>query len=204
MQIEVRGVSIESELHLSTNPHSATLVLSHPHPLYGGTLTNKVIDQLFRRAKDRDISAFRYNTRGTGKSTGTFSNGIEEEQDLEALIFWLEEQRIDLSRMILVGYSFGSWITARVALGRTNPCVLIAPAVSMYEFPELKAGQQKFIFSAEKDELVSLEKIESYVASLPEPKTHIRIPNADHYFIGTTSILIKSIFENIEQLLVPG
>lgn len=201
MQIEVRGVSIESELHLSTNPQSAILVLSHPHPLYGGTFTNKVIDQLFRRAKDRGISAFRYNTRGTGKSTGAFSNGIEEEKDLEALIFWLEEQRIDLSRMILVGYSFGSWITAKVAAKRKASVVLIAPALSMYEFPQLSIHQEKYIFSAGNDELVPLEKIESYVISLPEPKKHITIPNADHYFIGTTSILIKSIFQNIEHLL---
>ncbi len=202
MEVNLKEVSLEAELHVSTLTNAPFLVLSHPHPVYGGTMHNKVVDQIYRRSVERDWSVLRYNTRGFGKSTGSFNEGVGEERDLLELIEWAGSQKgIDLNRMLMIGYSFGSWLTAKVAAKLQKPCVLIAPPVSMYTFPVLNSPQQKIVFSAEKDELIPFEKVKAYFDSIGEPKQHISIPEADHYFIGTTAMLIKSVFQTLDLAL---
>ena len=201
MLIELSEVSLEAQFHSSTKPNSKSLILSHPHPLFGGTMTNKVIDQIYRRSVERDWSVLRYNTRGTGKSTGTHDKGIAETRDLEELVGWaLKQPNFSSDHLILIGYSFGSWLTAKVAAKLQKPCVLIAPAVTMYPFPVEEFAQNKIILSAEKDELIPIQKTKEYVDSLLDPKTHIMIPGADHYFIGTTTTLIREVFRQLDTL----
>ncbi len=202
MEINLGEISLEAELHKSTSANSPFFVLSHPHPVYGGTMTNKVIDQFFRRAVERDYSVLRYNMRGIGQSTGAYDKGIGEEQDLQNLIQWIHRQKISMSQMVLVGYSFGSWLTAKVAAKSPSPCVLIAPPVSLYSFPVLDSNQHKLVFSAGQDDLIPQEKIRAYVENISEPKTHVSIEKADHYFIGTTTELIRSLFQTLDQTVL--
>ncbi len=201
MLIELSEVSIEVQFHASTLGSAPTIILSHPHPVYGGTMTNKVIDQIYRRSVERDWSVLRYNMRGFGKSTGSFNEGVGEEKDLHELIQWtMKQPGIDPDRLWLIGYSFGSWLTAKVASKMHKTCVLIAPPVSMYPFPALDFNQPKIIFSAEKDELIPFEKVKVYADSISEPKHHVSIPEADHYFIGTTAQLIREVFKELDGL----
>ncbi len=131
MLVELSEVSLEVEFHASTLDHSKTLILSHPHPLFGGTMTNKVVDQIYRRSVERNWSVLRYNTRGTGNSTGKHDQGHAEEKDLLELVAWFEKQPdVNATNLFLIGYSFGSWITAKVAAQLQKPSFLIAPAVS--------------------------------------------------------------------------
>lgn len=200
MNIELSSVNLEAQFHSGASQNSKTLILSHPHPLFGGTMTNKVIDQIYRRSVERDWSVLRYNTRGTGKSTGKHDNGIAEEGDLEELVKWtLKQPGVNTRDVWLIGYSFGSWITAKVATKLKLPCILIAPAVTMYAFPQLNGGTQKVIFSAEKDELIPFEKTKVYAKSQSEPVKHIPIAGADHYFIGTTTQLIREVFKVLDH-----
>lgn len=197
--VDLSEVRLEAQFHLSTSANSPTIILSHPHPLYGGTMTNKVIDQIYRRSVERDWSVLRYNTRGIGKSTGSYDHGVGETQDLYELTQWvLKQPRVDSKRLLLVGYSFGSYLTAQVAKRLNLPCVLIAPAVTFYSFPILDSNQIKIIFSAEKDELVDVEKIKGYFDTFAQPKQFISIPDADHYFIGTTTHLIREVFKQLD------
>lgn len=199
--IGLSNVELEAQFHESTSASSPTIILSHPHPLYGGTMTNKVIDQIYRRSVERDWSVLRYNTRGTGLSTGVHDYGIGEEQDLEELVAWvLKQPHANPDRLWLIGYSFGSWITAKVAAKMNKTCVMIAPAVSMYIFPEMDFEQPKIMFSAEKDELIPFEKTKAFAQSMREPKKHISLPEADHYFIGSTSQLIREVFKELDSL----
>lgn len=201
MLIELSEVSLEVQFHASTSPDSPLLILSHPHPVYGGTMTNKVIDQIYRRSVERDWSVLRYNTRGTGKSTGTYDHGNAEVKDLQELVQWVEQKGTDSSKILLVGYSFGSYLTAMVAANLKLPCILIAPAVTFYQFPVLNFDKSKVIFSAEKDELVDPALIEKYFETLAEPKRFVSIPDADHYFIGTTTQLIREVFKQLDAFV---
>ncbi len=200
MMIDLSEVSLEAQFHSSQNP-SPTIILSHPHPVYGGTMTNKVIDQIYRRSVERDWSVLRYNMRGFGKSTGSFDEGVGEEKDLHELVEWvLKKPNVSPDRLWLIGYSFGSWLTAKVASKLHKTCVLIAPPVSLYPFPVLDSDQTKIIFSAQNDELIPFESVMSYAASISEPKLHIPIQEADHYFIGTTAQLIREVFKKLDRL----
>ena len=165
-------------------------------------MMNKVIDQLFRRGKEKGYSALRYNTRGFGKSTGHFDEGVGEEKDLDELLTWVQNQGISINRITMVGYSFGSWITAKVLRKHPLPCVLVAPPVSMYDFPILNNNRQKFIFSATNDELIPFEKVLAYFELVTSPKHHIPIDDTGHYFIGKTNQLIQAIFQELEAF--PG
>lgn len=198
MMIDLSEVSLEAQFHSSQNP-SPTIILSHPHPVYGGTMTNKVIDQIYRRSVERDWSVLRYNTRGTGKSTGTYDHGNAEVQDLQELVQWVaKHEGIDSNRILLVGYSFGSYLTAQAAAHLNLPCVLIAPAVTFYKFPVLNFNKPKVIFSAANDELVDPALIKKYFETLAEPKQFVSVPDADHYFIGTTTQLIREVFKLLD------
>ena len=201
MLIELSEVKLEVQFHVSSSADSPVLILSHPHPVYGGTMANKVIDQIYRRSVERDWSVLRYNMRGSGKSSGNFDEGIGEEKDLLALILWAGQQPgVDANRMMLIGYSFGSWLTAKAAMQLHKPCILIAPPVSMYTFPVLDNDQTKIIFSAELDELIPFEKVKAYFEKIKNPKTHVSIPKADHYFIGTTATLIRAVFQTFDGM----
>jgi alpha/beta superfamily hydrolase len=200
MMIDLSEVSLEVQFHLSQNP-SPTIILSHPHPVYGGTMTNKVIDQIYRRSVGRDWSVLRYNTRGTGKSTGIYDHGNAEVKDLQELVGWITKQKgVDSGRILLIGYSFGSYLTAQAASNLKLSCILIAPAVTFYRFPVLDFNKSKVIFSAEKDELVDPALIEKYFETLAEPKQFISIPHADHYFVGTTTQLIQQVFKVLDNM----
>ena len=201
MFVELSEVNLEVQLESSSSANAKTLILSHPHPLFGGTMTNKVIDQIYRRGVEQDWSVLRYNTRGAGQSTGTHDKGIAETKDLEELVAWaLTQKNFSADHLIMVGYSFGSWLTAKVAAKLNKPCVLIAPAVTMYPFPVEEFTVPKTIFSAENDELIPIQKTIDYFSSLPEPKKHIMIPKADHYFIGTTTLLIREVLKELSSL----
>lgn len=164
-------------------------------------MTNKVIDQIYRRSVERDWSVLRYNTRGTGTSSGVHDHGIAEEKDLLELVEWVKKQpNVNPSKMFLVGYSFGSFITAKVAARLRLPSFLIAPAVSKYQYPVQGYDQLKILFSAENDELIPFEQTKAYFESLPEPKIHHVIPQADHYFIGSTTLLIREVFKELDRL----
>lgn len=195
---------IEYELIAPTGNAELFLVLAHPHPLYGGSMHNKVIDQLFRRSKERGWGVLRFNFRGVGKSTGTFDEGEGELEDyLSTLEHAVESSKASSPKFILVGYSFGAWVTFQ-ALSRLkiipDKVILIAPPVSMYEFEnrETSAGEL-YVFAAEKDELIPLEKTKTWFDLLPEPKELHILEGADHYFIGQTTKLIKEIMTVIDE-----
>ncbi|MCB1198975.1 MAG: alpha/beta fold hydrolase, partial [Deltaproteobacteria bacterium] len=130
-------------------------VLSHPHPVYGGSMTHKVIDQLYRRAVQRGISVIRYNFRGVGKSGGSYDDAVGEVDDLRLVIDYLEESyAITAEQLHLIGYSFGSYISAMVAssMQSLHRLSLIAPPTSMFSFPGLQKNFPLDVYMPEKDE----------------------------------------------------
>lgn len=191
---------VEYEIHPPTAPDAPFLVLAHPHPLFGGTMHNKVIDQVFRRASEREWGVLRFNFRGAGRSAGAHDEGRGETDDLVAL---LTGDLLPSSKaLILIGYSFGSWILERALPKIERPILrvlLIAPPTGRYEFPPgLRPSIPTTVFAAEKDELIPLERTRAFFAGLPEPKRLEIIEGADHYFIGTTTKLVRAVFADLE------
>lgn len=181
------AVSIEAQS--SILPNTPVWVLSHPHPKYGGSMHNKIIDQLYRRALDHQISVIRYNFRGVGQSQGSYDDGPGEMDDLRLVIQYLaQEHQIQTKDIHLIGYSFGSYISACVAadIDDLQRLTLIAPPTEMIEFPQLQKNYPIHLYMPEADEYTDPNHAKQYLETVEAPKEYIEVQGADHFFVGTT------------------
>ena len=109
-----RSVHLEANLREPDPPPRGAVVVCHPHPVYGGTMDNRIVYRAAKAAAAAGFAALRFNFRGTGQSTGLFDQGIGEKEDAAAAIRWLEGRYPGLP-MALIGYSFGAWVGLQVA-----------------------------------------------------------------------------------------
>ncbi len=108
------------------------VVICHPHPLYGGSMGNKVVREIASALIKHSIIAFTFNFRGVGKSQGNYGNGIDEKKDVVAAIDWLSSQpEVEKSKIGLAGYSFGASVALPEACDdpRVSALALISPAL---------------------------------------------------------------------------
>jgi alpha/beta superfamily hydrolase len=191
------AVSIEIEAALPSSRDVPTIVLAHPHPRMGGTMQNKVIDQLFRRSKDRGWGAVRFNSRGTGQSTGSYDRGNSETEDVQSVLQWAAESfERPTERITLVGYSFGSWVcTQEAAHGLAiEKLVLIAPPLGTMNFnAAYSISLPKVVFLATKDEFCPMEVAQEWFRKLQPPKALHIIQGADHFFAAHTTRLVREV-----------
>ncbi|MCI5073151.1 alpha/beta fold hydrolase [bacterium] len=175
-------------------------MLAHPHPLHGGSLNNKVIDQLFKKYSGK--AAIRFNFRGVGKSTGEYDQGYGEMDDLQAIIKFSQEKfDCQHENILLCGYSFGSWVAWQLASQEHWPLKalhLIAPPALKYPFNSvIPKAKNIYIWSAEQDELIdhqnTLDWVEQLQNTAEKTVHHSIIKAADHYFIGKTVDLINKV-----------
>jgi uncharacterized protein len=160
------------------------VVLCHPHPLFGGTMENKVVARSARYISESGIEAIRFNFRGVDQSEGSFDNGNGEREDLEAVIAHVLKVSPG-ARLAVVGFSFGSFVALEV--GARHPSVKalvgLAPALRMFNFEFLKPSvKPKLIVYAGKDQYTDAATTAAFAASLSEPVTSICIPDVDHFF----------------------
>ena len=113
-QVEIKGpgVTLEGRLWVGAAPGGA--VITHPHPLFGGDMTNNVVLTAVRALTARSLSALRFNFRGVGRSTGVYGGGIEETGDVAAALTFLKS-RVP-GPYYVVGYSFGAAVAGRALL----------------------------------------------------------------------------------------
>jgi alpha/beta superfamily hydrolase len=109
---------IEGRYHQNPNPKAPVVLVLHPHPLYGGTMNNKVTYNLYKAFVNNGFSALRINFRGVGKSQGKFDNGAGELLDATAVMNWLHDQNMEATEYWIAGFSFGAWITLQTVMRR--------------------------------------------------------------------------------------
>lgn len=149
-------------------------LIAHPHPLYGGTLDNKVVQTLARALVGLGYAAWRPNFRGVGKSDGAYDEGRGEVEDLAAV---LAHAKAD--QPVLAGFSFGAAMQAKLA-ARIAPrrLVLVGIAVNHFEAPAVPAGT--LLIHGENDETVPLAAVQAWAK--PQSLPVIVVPGADHFF----------------------
>lgn len=180
---------IEGRYHQNANPKAPIALVLHPHPLYGGTMHNKVTYNLYKIFVNNDFSVLRINFRGVGKSEGKFDNGIGELLDTAAIINWLHDQNMEATDFWIAGFSFGAWIALQAVMRRPEleNYILVAPPASKYDFnfivPCTSAG---LIVQGEKDEVTkeqdSARLAEKLAAREGAEIGYQVIANADHFF----------------------
>jgi alpha/beta superfamily hydrolase len=198
----IRSLFLESpagrlETLLNAGAENAThaALVCHPHPLFGGTLHNKVVFHAMKALNSFGFPVLRFNFRGTGLSQGEHDHGIGEVDDVRTALDWLDSE-FHLP-IIFAGFSFGAAVGLRAAcpdsrvratIGLGVPVAPVAagteePRVYTYEF--LQTGNKPKLFvSGARDQFGPRAKLEALVASLPDPKKLVLIEGGDHFFEG--------------------
>jgi hypothetical protein len=174
-------------------------VLCHPHPLYGGSMDNNVVQACARVLQELGWTSLRFNFRGVGRSQGAAGEGEAEVEDVLAAILFLQEARgISLERLILVGYSFGAWVGLR-ALEKGEPIlgwVAVAPPVGLWDFSFARGiSGRKLLLAGDRDDFCPVPAFNALAQSLPEPKAWAILPGADHFFWGQEPALRSKLKE---------
>jgi alpha/beta superfamily hydrolase len=158
-------------------------IVCHPHPLYEGTMNNKVVTTLARVFRELGLAVVRFNFRGVGKSQGSYGKAVGEVDDLMAVINWIEKVCPDRS-IWLAGFSFGAYIAAKVATQKQiEKLILVAPPVNHFDFASLPSfSSPTWVVQGDQDEIVPAQEVYAWVKSLTPPPHLIRLPNTSHFF----------------------
>ena len=135
-----------------------TAVIAHPHPLFGGTMDNKVVQTLARACVACGFTALRFNFRGVGQSAGSFDEGVGETEDALAALDYARKEVGEALPVALAGFSFGSYVQTRVAQRvDSERLVLVGPAVGRFEVQ--RVPPQTIVIHGEEDEIVPLADV---------------------------------------------
>lgn len=195
------GPSGRLEALLNAGAEGAThaALVCHPHPLYGGTLHNKVVFHTMKALNSFGFPVLRFNFRGTGLSLGEHDNGDGEIEDVRAALDWLDRE-FHLP-IVFAGFSFGAAVGLRAACPDSRVRAAIGVGIPVvpaegrsYGFDFLAAcGKPKLFVSGDRDQFGPRARLEEVVASVPEPKKLVLIAAADHFFEGRLRELREAI-----------
>jgi alpha/beta superfamily hydrolase len=174
-----------------------TAIICHPHPLFGGTMHNKVVTILARVFRDLGLRTVRFNFRGVGKSEGEHDGGRAETDDVITLAEWVNTV-CPKDPLWLAGFSFGGFVAASAATRLpVAQLVSVAPMVSRFQEVELPPITCPWIIvQGELDEVISPEEVYAWIDTLQPKPTLIKIPGAGHFFHGKLMEL-RRILENV-------
>lgn len=204
--LSITGPAGRLEALLNAGSPTAThaAVVCHPHPLFGGTLHNKVVFHAMKALNSFGFPVLRFNFRGTGLSEGVHANGVGEVEDVRAALDWIETEFA--LPIIFAGFSFGAAVGLRAAYNDDRIPALIAlglPAVPVadrkddrvYDYDFLRTSTKPKLFvSGSRDQFAPPGKLEALVDTFSEPKKLVRIEAADHFFEGR----LREMRETIE------
>jgi alpha/beta superfamily hydrolase len=161
-------------------------VLCHPHPVYGGSMDNRVVYHAAKAAAREGFAALRFNFRGVGASTGAFDYGVGEKDDVTAAIDWLAAKYPRLP-LALVGYSFGAWVGLQVAVSdrRVRALVGLGLPLDVYSLDFLIDNTKPALYIVgTQDEFCSLDSL-SRLSRRLKPSSSVQIlEGSDHFFTG--------------------
>jgi alpha/beta superfamily hydrolase len=162
------------------------VVITHPHPLYGGTMNNPVVETVQSAYQQYGYATLRFNFRGVGGSQGNYDNGIGEQDDVRAAIAYVEN--MDVSAVELAGYSFGAWVNTGVTTGsRTSikSMAMISPPVAFIEFGNVKAlSCLKLVVTGSRDDIAPPHQIRNLLPTWNPDAQFKIIEGCDHFYIG--------------------
>lgn len=177
------GYEIEGRLEKSSLPRG--VVITHPHPLYGGDMHNNVVAAIARVYRQNGYTALRFNFRGVGNSQGSHANGIGEQEDVRAAVSYLAD--LSIGQIDLVGYSFGAWVNAR-AIRDELPLanmIMVSPPVAFIDFGSISdLASLRLIVTGSRDDIAPPDLIKKSYAGWNAAAQFEVIRGADHFYAG--------------------
>ena len=203
---------LETLLNAGSADATHAAIVCHPHPLYGGTLHNKVVFHAMKALNSFGFPVLRFNFRGTGLSEGEHAGGVGEVDDVRAALDWLEREFT--LPVIFAGFSFGAAVGLRAAYADPRVAALIAlglPAVPVpsdsgeprvYDFDFLReCAKPKLFVSGSRDQFAPAGKLEALVNTFADPKKLVRIEAGDHFFEGRLKEMRLAIEEWVSKIV---
>lgn len=201
---------LEALLNVGSATATHAGVVCHPHPLYGGTLHNKVVFHAMKALHSFGFPVLRFNFRGTGLSEGEHANGIGEVDDVRAALDWLEQEYA--LPVVFAGFSFGAAVGLRAACADPKVVALIGLGLPVspvdgraYDYDFLRGcDKAKLFVSGDRDQFGPPGVLERVIEQVAEPKKFVRIAAADHFFAGRLKEMRDAIEAGLKGILFGG
>ena len=179
-------------------------VVCHPHPLYGGSMHNNVVDAALEALHARGFATLRFNFRGVGQSEGEFDNGNGEADDAVAAIRLLTARKgVSAEGAVLAGYSFGAMTAVRAAAGAAEVAAIVTVALPLGMIdPSALATITKpiVLLAGDRDSYCPANRMAELGERLG-PSARLRIiPGADHFFGGREREIVVALVEELATL----
>lgn len=190
--------ALEVAIDRPTGAAQGVAVIAHPHPLHGGTMTNKVVQTLARAFVLAGWTAVRFNFRGVGRSEGAYDEGQGELLDLLAVV----QAQAPEGPLCLAGFSFGAFVTSH-AVAQLHPqrelrhVVLVGTAASRFAVaplaPELHL--RSLVIHGEQDDTVPLAAVMNWAR--PQALPVLVVPGGGHFFHGQLPLLRDCVLRHL-------
>ncbi len=190
-RVTIAGADVNLEGLLARGAVAAGMLITHPHPLYGGTMDNNVVWTVAKAFQNRGWTTLRFNFRGVGLSSGQFGDGMAELADVQAAMNFLTAQVS--GPCYLTGYSFGAAVGGRALLHGVSAAgaIFIAPPIALMDMDFLpKVPKLRLIIVGDRDEFCPLERLHRLLQLLEAGGPEVRVlPGCSHFFAGRERLL---------------
>jgi alpha/beta superfamily hydrolase len=192
-------------LYLDVADARGVVLLCHPNPVQGGTMTNKVVSMLQRTARDAGYITLRFNYRGVGASSGSHDMGSGEVDDAQAAATWLLEKHPQLP-LTLMGFSFGGFVAASLG-GRLEAngtelkqLFMVAPAVMrLQDHDTLPQACALSVIQPETDEVIDPQLVYDWSDTLTRPHELLKVAECGHFFHGKLTDLKELVLPRLSN-----
>jgi uncharacterized protein len=200
---------IEGRYHHEPKANAPIALILHPHPQFGGAMSNQIVYHLYYTFVDRGFSVLRFNFRGVGRSQGVFDNGPGELSDAASALDWLQIYNQDARQCWVAGMTFGAWIGMQLLMRRPeiSGFVSVAPPANIYDFSFLApCPSSGLMVSGEKDRVVPANSV-AELATKQKTQRGIRIehaivPGANHFFEDKAEALVDVVGTYVDKRMI--
>ncbi len=195
------NIEVSTSCPVAITGDFAVVVICHPHPLYGGSMANKVVHTLSGAFNDMKVFTLRFNFRGVGQSEGQFDQGRGEADDLYAVVQWVRD-RYPSASLWVAGFSFGAYVAMRAQpVVNAQRLLLVAPPVSLFDFGRLAPVTVPWmVIQGGQDEIVDSRAVIKWVQQQPCRPLFRLMADADHFFHGRMGRLRRAVESNWSRL----
>ena len=198
ISFESDGFQLQGLLHRAGDKG---VVVTHPHPLYGGNMHNPVVETITQAFRLQGYTTLRFDYRGVGHSQGAYDEGIGEKRDTCQAVAYLA--KVNMDQIWLAGYSFGAWVNAQIQPedAPVTKMIMVSPPVAFIDFdPTQKIARLKLVVTGSRDDIAPAQMIQKRLISWnPDSRFEI-IPGADHFYSGYTDILESTLMASIDAV----
>jgi alpha/beta superfamily hydrolase len=183
--IQSEGLKIEGLL--GGGPGQRAVMVTHPHPLYGGDMYNNVVEAIVKAYCESGYTTLRINFRGVGQSDGSFDDGRGEQEDVRAALTYLQE--LEKSSIDLAGYSFGAWVNAMGLqhFKQVERMIMVSPPVNFIDFSFLEYNSKiRLVIAGSGDDIGPPGMIQKMLPRWNPDVLFKVVQGADHFYWGKT------------------